>query len=219
MLYRSYRYSQWDGTQQIFDVDAGDLIDQLSDELLKQGDVMQALREMFRNGMQNREGMQLTGLRELMERLKNQRRQQLEQHNMDSVVDDLKERLEEILRTEREGIDRRLAQAQEQLDQSSGEEKTQQEGLYQMLEQRAQRNLEKLDALPEGLSGQIQGLMEYDFIDPGGSADVPGAAGPAEKPDGAEYFPADAAANSGHVSRRDGGHGRDDAAAEPDDAG
>ncbi len=109
MLYRSYRYSQWDGTQQIFDVDAGDLMDQLSDELLKQGDMAKALRELFRNGMQNREGMQLTGLRELMERLKNQRRQQLQQRNMDSVVDDLKERLEEILRTEREGIDRRLA--------------------------------------------------------------------------------------------------------------
>ncbi len=166
MLYRSYRYSQWDGTQQIFDIDAGDLMDQLSDELLKQGDVMQALRELFRKGMQNREGMQLTGLRELMEQLKNQRRQQLQQHNMDSVVDDLKERLEEILRTEREGIDRRLAQAQEQMDQSSEQERTQQEDLYRMLEQRSQRNLEKLDALPEGLSGQTQGLMEYDFIDP-----------------------------------------------------
>ena len=171
MLYRSYRYSQWDGTQQIFDVDAGDLMDQLSDELLKQGDVMQALRELFRNGMQNREGMQLTGLRDLMERLKNQRREQLQQHNMDSVVDDLKERLEQILRTEREGIDRRLAQAQEQMDQSSpdqstGEDRAEQEGLYRMLEQRSQRNLEKLDALPDGLSGQIQGLMEYDFIDP-----------------------------------------------------
>ena len=166
MLYRSYRYSQWDGTQQIFDIDAGDLMDQLSDELLKQGDVMQALRELFRKGMQNREGKQLTGLRELMEQLKNQRRQQLQQHNMDSVVDDLKERLEEILRTEREGIDRRLAQAQEQMDQSSEQERTQQEDLYRMLEQRSQRNLEKLDALPEGLSGQTQGLMEYDFIDP-----------------------------------------------------
>ena len=166
MLYRSYRYSHWDGTQQIFDVDAGDLMDQLSDELLKQGDMMQALRELFRKGMQNREGMQLTGLQELMERLKNQRRQQLQQHNMDSVVDDLKERLEEILRTEREGIDRRLAQAQEQMDKSSYEERAQQEGLYQLLELRSQRNREKLDALPDGLSGQIQGLMEYDFIDP-----------------------------------------------------
>ena len=71
------RYSQWDGTQQVFDIDADELMDQLSDELLKQGDVMRALRELFRQGPRNREGQQLTGLRELMERLEERRRQQL----------------------------------------------------------------------------------------------------------------------------------------------
>ena len=166
MLYRSYRYSSWDGTQEIFDFDADDVMDQLSEELLKQGDVMRALRELFRNGAQNREGQQMTGLRDLMERLKNQRRQQLQRHNMDSVVDDLKERLEEILRTERQGIDRRLEQAREQVEQGDEANRPEQEGLYKLLEQRAQRNREKLDNLPDSLGGQIQDLMEYDFIDP-----------------------------------------------------
>jgi uncharacterized protein with von Willebrand factor type A (vWA) domain len=166
MLYRTYRYSRWDGTQEIFDIDANELMDQLSDELLNQGDVMRALRDLFRNGMQNQLGMQLTGLRDLMERLKNQRRQQLQRHNMDSVVDDLKERLENILQTEREGIDRRLEQARDQVSQAPEAERPQQENLYKLLEQRAQRNLDKLDNLPEGLGGQIQELMEYDFMDP-----------------------------------------------------
>ena len=166
MFYRSYRYSQWDGTQEVFDIDANELMDRLSEELLKQGDVMEALRELLRNGMQNREGQQMPGLRELMEQLKNRRRQQLQQHNMDSVVDDLKERLENILQTEREGIDRRLAQAQEQLAQAAEPDRAQQESLYNLLEQRADRNREKLDNLPDSLGGQIQELMEYDFIDP-----------------------------------------------------
>ena len=166
MFYRSYRYSQWDGTQEVFDIDANELMDRLSEELLKQGDVMEALRELLRNGMQNREGQQMPGLRELMEQLKNRRRQQLQQHNMDSVVDDLKERLESILQTEREGIDRRLAQAQEQLAQAAEPDRAQQESLYNLLEQRADRNREKLDNLPDSLGGQIQELMEYDFIDP-----------------------------------------------------
>ena len=166
MLYRAYRYSRWDGTQEIFDIDANELMDRLSDELLKQGDVMQALRELLRNGMQNREGQQMPGLRELMERLKDQRRQQLQQYNMDSVVDDLKERLDNILQTEREGIDRRLSDAQEQVSQASEEDRPEQEGLNDLLKQRADRNREKLDNLPEGLGGQIQELMEYDFIDP-----------------------------------------------------
>ena len=166
MLYRAYRYSRWDGTQEIFDIDANELMDRLSDELLKQGDVMQALRELLRNGMQNREGQQMPGLRELMERLKDQRRQQLQQYNMDSVVDDLKERLDNILQTEREGIDRRLSDAQEQVSQASEKDRPEQESLNDLLKQRADRNREKLDNLPEGLGGQIQELMEYDFIDP-----------------------------------------------------
>ena len=166
LFYRSYRYSHWDGSQEIFNIDADELMDRLSDELLKDGDLMQALRELMRNGMQNRQGQQMPGLRELMEQLKNRRRQQLQQHNMDSVVDDLKERLEEILKTEREGIDRRLSEAGEQLAQAPEADRPLQENLNNLLQQRADRNREKLDNLPDSLGGQIQELMEYDFIDP-----------------------------------------------------
>ena len=166
LFYRTYRYSQWDGTQEVFDIDADELMDRLADELLKQGDVMQALRELLRNGMQDRNGQQMPGLREMMDMLRDRRRQQLQQHNMDSVVDDLKERLDEILRTEREGMDRRLNEAQEQASQASDEDRPLQEKLLDMLKQRADRNQQKLDDLPDSLGGQIQELMEYDFMDP-----------------------------------------------------
>ena len=166
MLYRTYRYSQWDGTQEIFGLDAEDLMDRLSEEVLKQGDVMRALREMMRQGYQSREGQQMTGLRDLLEQLKNRRRQQLQQFNMDAVVDDLQERLEDIILTERAGIDRRLEEAHQQVASSSEEERSERENLYKLLEQRAERNREKLDNLPEGVGGQIKELMEYDFIDP-----------------------------------------------------
>ena len=166
MLYRTYRYSQWDGTQRIFDIDADALMDQLSDELLKQGDMMKALRELFRNGAMDQNGQRLTSLRDLIDQLKNRRREQLQQYNMDSVVDDLKERLEDIIRTEREGIDWRLDEARRQVEEDHSEERQGQENLLKLLEQRAQRNQERLDDLPEGVGGQIQGLMEYDFMDP-----------------------------------------------------
>ncbi|MCI0785700.1 MAG: VWA domain-containing protein [Chloroflexi bacterium] len=166
MLYRSYRYSQWDGTQQIFELDADALMDQLSDQVLEQGDVMRALRELFRQGFQSRDGQQLPGMKDLLEQLKNRRRQQLQQYNMDSVVDDLKERLEDIIRTEREGIQRRLEEARQQVEDTGEDQRSEQESLYKLLEQRAQRNREKLDQLPEGVGGQVKELMEYDFIDP-----------------------------------------------------
>ena len=166
MLYSIYRYSRWDGTQNIFDMDAEELMDHLSNELLNHGDMWKALRELMREGMQNREGQRMPGMRDLMEQLKNQRREQLQQYNMDSVVDDIKERLEQILKAEREGIQRRLDEARHEMEDAEGPERVQMEALNKLLEQRAQHNLEKLDGLPESMGGTIKELMEYDFIDP-----------------------------------------------------
>ena len=166
MLYQRYRYSLWDGTQQIFDADASDIMDAISDDLLQHGDLTRALRDLFRNGMPNRDGDQMPNLRQLMERLKDQRRQQLQQSNLDSVVDDLKARMDSILRTEREGIARRLDEADAQPEPADAAGKEQQRSLKHLLRQRAQRSLERLDELPDSLGGQIQGLMDYDFMDP-----------------------------------------------------
>jgi uncharacterized protein with von Willebrand factor type A (vWA) domain len=166
MLYRTYRYSQWDGTQKIFDIDADELMDLLADDVLKHGDITRALREMFRRGFQSQDGQQLAGLRDLTEQLKNRRRQQLEQYNMDSVVDDLEERLDDIIQTEREGIGRRLEEARGQVDGAEEAERAQQEGLYKLLKERAERNRERLDNLPEGVGGRIKKLMEYEFVAP-----------------------------------------------------
>ena len=119
MLFRTYRYSRWDGTQNIFDLDADQLMDLLSDDILNKGDLMQALRDLLRQGVQNQDGQQMPGLRELMEQLKDRRRQQMQQHNMDSVLDDLKERLQDIIDTERRGIQNRLEEAGRQVENAS----------------------------------------------------------------------------------------------------
>ena len=166
MLFSPFTYSRWDGTQDIFDMDAEELMDHLSGELLSHGDLRRALRELMRRGMQNREGQRMPGLNDLMEQLKGQRREQLQRHNMDSVVDDIEKRLKEIVETERQGIDKHLDQARREVEDDEGPERIEKEGFTQLLEQRAQRNQEKLDNLPEGIGGAIQELMEYDFIDP-----------------------------------------------------
>ena len=166
MLYGNYRYSQWDGTQNIFDMDAEELMDQLSKELLSHGDLAKALRDFLRRGIQNREGEQMPGLRDLLEQLKDQRRQQLQQNNMDSVIEDIQERLGEILSTERKGIEKRLDEARREVEAAEGPKHVEKEGLNKLLEQRAQRNVEKLDAMPDSTGGAIKELMEYDFMDP-----------------------------------------------------
>ena len=166
MLRGLYIYSRWDGTQNIFDMDAEELMDRLSNDLLNDGDVLRALRDLMRRGMQDRQGNQMPGVQELLEQLKNQRREQLQQYNMDSVMEDIKERLKEILVTERSGIQKRLDEARRETDDAEGPERVQMEELNKLLQQRAEHNREKLDALPDSPGGAIRDLMEYDFMDP-----------------------------------------------------
>ncbi|MCI0841753.1 MAG: VWA domain-containing protein, partial [Chloroflexi bacterium] len=108
---------------------------------------------------------QMPGLRDLQERLRKQRQQQLDRYNMDSVMDELKEKLKEVIDTERRGIDERLKEARRQLEEA-GDSGEHLQGPMQMLEDRAERNKEKLDSLPDSMGGQIQELQDYDFMDP-----------------------------------------------------
>ncbi|MGQ4810007.1 hypothetical protein NKDENANG_03450 [Candidatus Entotheonellaceae bacterium PAL068K] len=117
---RSYRYSSWDGTQDPFAVDADDLMDAMADELASHGDLSQALRNLMQRGMQGQMGSGFEGLRELLERLKQQSRERLERYNLASMIDELKQRLEEILQMERSSIEGRKLPAQPDPDGRQG---------------------------------------------------------------------------------------------------
>jgi len=106
-------YSRWDGSQRIDDLDADQLLDAMSDDLLSDGDPWSALRRLFQRGARNPDGANLPGLQDLLNRLRRQRQQQLDRYDLSSVLDDIKQKLDAILKTEREGIDRRVADARE----------------------------------------------------------------------------------------------------------
>lgn len=104
-----YGYSRWDGSQHIEGLDADDILKALSDDYMENGDLQKALKRLMQDGIRGEDGQRAMGLRELMERLRNQRNQQLNRYNMASgVMDDLREKLEEIKQMERAGIQRRL---------------------------------------------------------------------------------------------------------------
>ena len=161
----TYRYSRWDGSQQLFDLDEDGIMDSLSDDILAHGDINRALRSLFRRGIDDDRGQRIEGLHSLMNRLRQQRQQQLERYNLDSLLDDLRERLEDVVATERKGINRRLEEARQQLEQA-GDQSEQLQGPMRLLEERAQRSKEELDSLPESLGGAVKKLNDYDFIDP-----------------------------------------------------
>lgn len=181
-----YRYSRWDGTQQIMPFDADAVMEAISEDVLAHGDVRRALERLMQQGYKFPSGDKMPGLRDLLERLKQQRQDTLRHHNMDSVIKDIQQRLEKVKQTEREGIDRRVQEGRDQLDQpnaqNSGSEGQspeskvqdnnptlnyeQREQLQKMLENMAARRKEQLDRLPKDIGGQIKQLRDYDFMDP-----------------------------------------------------
>ena len=72
-------YSRWDGTQVGFDLDADALLEEMTDDLLYHGDLNAALRRMMQQGFRDREGRDVSGMREMLERVRQRRREMLEQ--------------------------------------------------------------------------------------------------------------------------------------------
>ncbi len=121
----AYRYSEWDGTQEIPPLDPDDILEALTDDLMNFGDLQHAMRNLLQRGMRNPLGQRLQGLRDLLQQLRQQRRGTLDQYNLSSVFDDIERRLEELLDMERSTIERRL---QEALDQQGPQGEAQPRG-------------------------------------------------------------------------------------------
>ncbi len=163
-----YRYSRWDGTQTTFGFTEEEIIDSLSDDVLARGDLSRALRELMRRGIESQSGDRVMGLRDLIENLKQRRRDQLERHNLDSVMKDIEEKLEDVVNTERRGINKRLEEARKQAAEENFAQKSDTDELGKLLEylqQRANNKREQLDNLPESPAGQFRELSEYEFMD------------------------------------------------------
>ena len=148
-----FTYSRWDGTQKGFDLDADAIMDEITDDLLYHGDLNSALRRMMQNGLRDRNGEQLKGLRELMEQLRQKRREMLENHDLGGVFDEIADELREVVSTERNALDDLAREARE-----SGDARRQ-----EVTEQAVQERQMSLDMLPPDLAGQVRELQEYSF--------------------------------------------------------
>jgi uncharacterized protein with von Willebrand factor type A (vWA) domain len=148
---KSWRYSRFDGSGDAGELDAGALLDQLSNDLLYHGDLAAALRRLLQEGFDRPSGERVEGLRQMMERLQARREQ------LASASNDLEQRvaaaLEEILATERAELEQQLSTANADPANAEAEADRREAG----------ERLAELELLPSGLAGQIQGLMEYGF--------------------------------------------------------
>jgi uncharacterized protein with von Willebrand factor type A (vWA) domain len=148
-----FRYSPWDGTQRGFDVDALDVMEQLTDDLLYHGDLNAAMRRMMQQGFEDRNGERIEGIREMLDKIRQRREDTLERYDLGGVYEDIAKELRELVQQERDELQRQLDAARDSGD-------TRREELTE--ESVAGKNLE-LDMLPPDLAGQVKGLEDYDF--------------------------------------------------------
>ncbi|HXZ99972.1 MAG TPA: VWA domain-containing protein [Candidatus Binatia bacterium] len=147
-----HRFSAWDGTQDPLGPDLEELFDRLSEDVFHGWDFETALRRLLSQGWHDRRGRHLMGMEEMLEQLGRRRQAQLERFNLNSVFQDMREKLDRVISQERRGI-------QERLDQAPDEARP-------LLERVAKQRRGQLDALPPDPGGAIRKLRDYEFMDP-----------------------------------------------------
>jgi uncharacterized protein with von Willebrand factor type A (vWA) domain len=153
------RYSRWDGTQRLPDLDADEILKALSDDVMAEGDLAEALRRLMERGWRSGDATRpdMPGLQDLMERLAKRREELRERYDLGDVLGDIRRELEEIVADERAGVERRLERPSDEAPDAD---------TARVARDLAARRLDRLDALPDDLGERIQDLREYDFLEP-----------------------------------------------------
>ncbi|MGZ4682634.1 MAG: hypothetical protein ACXV8G_09255 [Acidimicrobiales bacterium] len=170
---RGFRYSKWDGTQTGFDLDADALLSEMSDDLIYHNDVNAALRRMLQQGLRDRNGEELMGLREMLQRLKERRRQEIvedlateRRRQLDEMPPDLASRVQALQEYDfmddgaRHQFEELMNELREQLMQSYFNQLS--EGMQNLTPERMQRMKDMLAELNQMLEQRERG-EEPDF--------------------------------------------------------
>ena len=177
----SHRYAAWDGSQAA-GVAANDALRAMVDDLMEHGDLRWAMRSLLSRGLTTPDGKFAPGLREMLRKLRERKRNQLDRFDLSTIFKDLEDKLDEILALESATIDDWLAKA-EQGAESAGENAAKDasadapndgtpapskagEGAFtdQVIAGIAERNRAELDALPDTAAGKMEQLERYEFL-------------------------------------------------------
>lgn len=161
MVGQRYRYSRWDGSQKGYDFDAFDVMAEMADDLMYHGDPMAALRRLMQEGFEDRNGERVQGLREMLERLRQERQERLENNDLGGVYDEVNEALSELVATERGALSDRSALADMELADPDVSEEAQRNA--ELAQETTATKQMQLDLLPNDLAGKVRGLQNYEF--------------------------------------------------------
>ncbi|MBM3717603.1 MAG: VWA domain-containing protein [Actinobacteria bacterium] len=148
-----FTYSRWDGTQKGFSLDAEGILEELTDDLLYHGDLNAALRRLMREGMRDADGDRIEGLRDMLERIRQRKKEIEESGDLGGVYSEIADALRDIVDEERHAVDNAVREAE-----ASGDERRAETARDAAME----RNF-RLDMMPDDLAGMVRELQNYDF--------------------------------------------------------
>ena len=148
-----FTYSRWDGTQTGFSMDADELMAEMTDDLMYHGDVNAALRRLMREGMTDKDGNRIQGIREMMEKIRQRRKEIEESGDLGGVYSEIAEALKDIIDEERHAVENSVREAE-----ASGDERRAETAREAAME----RNF-RLDMMPDDLAGMVRELQNYNF--------------------------------------------------------
>jgi len=149
-----FDYRRWDGSQESLIDDTDSVLSQLTDDVLANGDLHEALQRMLNRGWRTPDGEQVQGLRDLLDQLRMEREDQLDRGDLGGTYREVAEALEDVIAEERAGIDQLEADARESGDQRRQE----------VTDEVATERRMALDLLPSDLAGTVRGLQNYEFV-------------------------------------------------------
>ncbi|HUR16477.1 MAG TPA: hypothetical protein VMZ33_04285 [Candidatus Limnocylindrales bacterium] len=161
-----FRYARWDGSQRLDELRADDVLAELSDDLLAESDLSAALARLLNRGLRGQTGQpRVGGLNDLLRRLTVAREDLLARYDLGDVLADVRREIDEIVATERRGVERRLAGDAGTKEAADAAHATDAQ-LAELAANMASKRQEQLEALPADLGGRIRGLSDYDFLEP-----------------------------------------------------
>jgi uncharacterized protein with von Willebrand factor type A (vWA) domain len=149
-VFNAAEYMQWDESLEA-SLTPDELMDAIAEDILKEGDLDLSIQRAFRWGTP---GGNNPGLQDLLKRLKQERQKLLERFDFGSTVDDLRDRLQNIVSRERQTL-------QQRRDELGAAQPEGHEAIDDFLRQRQ----EQLANLPSNPADQIRSLQEYEFVD------------------------------------------------------
>ena len=149
-----YGFRRFGDDDDFDDLDADELLKLLADDFMESGDLEEAMERLLRSGFETKDGERVEGLREILERTRQKRRELEQQADPDGEMQRYRDWLEEIESIEGDELDELLSEAE------ASDDERRKEVTRDLVEQKKMQQ----DLMSDKLSERLGNYQNYDFV-------------------------------------------------------